>query len=66
MATNSLFRLAAVGPLVLIAALPMAPAMQAGQRAINQQRVVISVVDKDGKPVTSVTPADVTISEDGR
>jgi len=32
----------------------------------NQQRVLISVIDKKGEPVTSLSPADLTVREDGR
>jgi len=39
-------------------------AQQAENR--NQQRVLISVVDKKGEPVTSLSPADLTVREDGR
>lgn len=47
--------------------LASAPATgQVGQRAVNQQRVFVSVVDKQGAPVTDLTPADFSIKEDGR
>jgi len=36
-----------------------------GQRTPNQQRAVISVVDKKGAPVANLTPGDLTIKEDG-
>lgn len=35
------------------------------QLSPNQQRAVISVVDKKGVPVAALTPADLTIREDG-
>jgi len=41
-----------------------AVAQQAENR--NQQRVLISVVDKKGTPVTTLSAADLTIREDGR
>ena len=72
MATNPLFRLVALGSLALsVAALPAsrtiltAGSPAPGQRTINQQKILVSVVDKEGTPVTALTPADLTIREDG-
>ena len=61
MATNPLFRLAALGSLVLLTT----GSVGAGQRTLNQQRILVSVVDKQGAPVATLTPASLTIREDG-
>lgn len=62
-----LFRRAALGSLVLAAAHTVlaagSPAPE--QRTVNQQRIVISVVDKRGTAVATLAPADLTIREDG-
>lgn len=71
MATNSLIRLAVLGSLVLSAAFSSSHTVlaaggpAAGQRTVNQQRIVVSVIDKQGTPVATLTPADLTIREDG-
>ncbi len=41
-------------------------AQQVEPRSVNQQTALISVVTKKGDPVASLTPADLTIKEDGR
>lgn len=71
MATNLTFRLAGLGSVMLLGALATVHTVQAavdsapGQRSVNQQRVLVSVVDKQGVPVAALTPADLTITEDG-
>jgi hypothetical protein len=71
MATNLTFRLAGLGSAVLLGALATVHTVQAvdsasGQRSVNQQRVLVSVVDKQGVPVAALTPADLTITEMAR
>ena len=61
MATNPLFRLAALGSLVLLTT----GSVGAGQRTLNQQRILVSVVDKQGAPGATRTPASLTIRQDG-
>lgn len=41
------------------------PIEQREQRAPNQQRVYVSVVDKKGEPATTLAIADLTVKEDG-
>jgi hypothetical protein len=48
-----------------IGATGLEPLQQREQRPTNQQRVYVSVVDKKGAPVTTLTVADLTIKEDG-
>ncbi|NQW03012.1 MAG: hypothetical protein HQ485_03195 [Acidobacteria bacterium] len=40
--------------------------VQAVPRTVNQQRIFVSVVDKEGVPTPTLTPDDLTIKEDGR
>jgi hypothetical protein len=35
------------------------------QRSVNQQQIYVSVVDKKGDPVATLSPTDLTIKEDG-
>jgi len=69
--THGSLALVTHGSLALAGALATVHTVQAfgdsapGQRSANQQRVLVSVVDKQGMPVAALTPADLTITEDG-